>query len=135
MYILRSELALLDFWDSIHSEDSPNWPVLGVDLNGVMDMYEGWPGYVKPWPVRDGVFEFLQWVRPHFGTVYCFTATLPIRAAAEWLTVNGLDAYLDFVSNWKLPGIYLDDNAIKFTGDWRQAYLDIMNHKPHWQKG
>lgn len=134
MQILRGELDAFDFWEKVNSEDSAYWPVLGIDLNGVLDKCGDWQGFVQHWPVREGALDFVLRVRPHFGTLYCFTATMPIQFAAEWLTLNGFDTLFDYVSNWKLPGIYLDDNAIPFNGDFNQAYLDIVKHKPHWRK-
>jgi hypothetical protein len=38
------------FWDSIPSEDSPYWPAICIDFNGVIDSYTGWNGKVEDHP-------------------------------------------------------------------------------------
>jgi hypothetical protein len=43
-----------EFWESIRSEESAAWPVVCVDLNGVLDIPSRWNGKVEKYPVAPG---------------------------------------------------------------------------------
>lgn len=137
MKIIRGELDAMEFWHSISTEDSPAYPVLWVDLNGVLDgdEYPGWEGEVRDYPPAKDAEWFLRNARNKFNTVGVLTATQPIQFASDWLVAHGLDQYVDYVTNIKLPGIYLDDKAVTHWGDLRETLTRCEQHIPHWQGG
>jgi len=123
------------FWESVKSEDSPAWPVVCVDLNGVLDIPSHWNGNVEKYPVAPGASLFLFRLRQHFNTVVIFTATLPVSLAVEWLEENGLLKFVHYVTNHKVPAkVYIDDKAVCHEGNFEDTLRRAIKHKPHWQK-
>ena len=123
------------FWDNIDSEASPAWPVICIDLNGVLDEYSGWNGRVAEHPVVEGAHEFLQELRKHFNTIVIFTATMPISFAENWLRKNGFEDEVDFCTNHKVPAqVYVDDRAVCHNGNFQETLHKVLTHNPHWRK-
>lgn len=122
-----------EFFDSLYDEDSPAWPVISVDLNGVLDIYSGWAGKVEEFPAHPQAAEFLQALREVFHTIVVFTATQPVEYAMAWLEKNGLAQYVDYCTNWKVPSfVYLDDRAVCFRGNYQETLEEIRRFVPHW---
>jgi hypothetical protein len=123
------------FWDAIPDESSPAWPVVAVDLNGVLDQYRGWSGKVEMFPPAEGVKGFLRDLRDDFNTIIVFTATMPISVAEEWLAEHGLDEYVDYVTNWKPPAaVYIDDKAVTHRGSFEDTLRAVADFVPHWER-
>lgn len=123
------------FWDSIDSEDSPLWPVVCVDFNGVIDTFSGWNGKVEDYPPATDAKWFLEQLREEFATVIILTATRPYTQVEEWFEKYGLDHLIDWVTNVKVPAVcYIDDRAIPHDGDFYHTLVDIAQFKPHWEK-
>src|SRR5690606_6535450 len=72
------------FWDSIPSEDSPYWPAICIDFNGVIDSYTGWNGKVEDHPPAPNARWFLEEIRVRFSTVIILTATRPYTKVEDW---------------------------------------------------
>lgn len=124
-----------EFWSSIKSEDSPHWPVVCVDLNGVLDEYKGWTGKVEAYPVAKGAREFLEELRDYFNTIVVFTATIPVQFAEMWLIENDLDFLVDFCTNHKVPAqVYIDDRAVCHRGNFKETLEQVKTFNPHWRK-
>ncbi len=104
-----------------------------VDLDGVLNLYDGWRGADYFHPPRPGAEEFLRALAARNYRVIIFT----IRWAAHvetWLDEHGLKPYVDSVTNQKpVAHVYLDDRAICFQGDFDQALRQIAAFKPHWE--
>lgn len=103
-----------------------------VDLNGVLDTYRGWQGYVSWHPPRQGAAEFLQSLdREGFRVV-----VLTVRNTAEawrWLEEYGLDRHVAEVTNRKPPAVaYVDDRAVCFQGDFNETFESLLDFEPHW---
>lgn len=123
------------FWESIPSEDSPVWPVICVDLNGVLDQYSGWNGKVEHHPLNPGAKAFLLRLREHFNTVVVLTATMPLEHAIEWLVEVGLDSYVDYVTSHKVPAaVYVDDRAVTFKGNFAETLEEVIHFIPYWKE-
>ena len=113
--------------------EDPQRPTVCVDLDGVLNTFDGWrsPEYFHP--PREGAREFLQRLHESGYRVVIFTVRWH-GWVREWLTANGLDAFVDDVTDRKPPAIaYLDDHAICFTGDFNSAFDQIVRFRPHWQ--
>lgn len=123
-----------EFWESIRSEESAAWPVVCVDLNGVLDIPSRWNGKVEKYPVAPGASLFLFRLRLHFNTVVVFTATMPVEFAIEWLEEHDLLKYVHFVTNHKIPAaVYIDDKAVCHYGNFDDTLQRAIRHVPHWQ--
>ncbi len=124
-----------EFWNSIPTEDSPAWPVVCIDLNGVLDQYQGFNGTVEHYPPAPGVGAFLNALRAHFNTIVVFTATLPLDFAIDWMVQWNLDKQVDYITSHKIPAqVYIDDRAIQHRGDFEDTLRQAKEFKPHWQK-
>ena len=108
-------------------------PVVCVDLDGVLNLFDTWrsPEYFHP--PRPGAKEFLIRLNEAGFSVCIFTCRWH-EWAAKWLEDNGLAQYVDRVTDQKIPAeVYLDDRAVCFQGDFNQAYQQIVNFRPFWE--
>lgn len=133
---IRTERQAQQFWDAIPTEESHLWPVINVDLNGVLDVYEGWNGELEHYPPHPDARWFLLELRQHYNTLVVHTAILPIDFAARWLLQTGLGDLVDIVTNWKLPGQYIDDRTTRHEGDHADTLARVLgaDRKTHWEK-
>lgn len=123
-----------EFWDLIPTEESKYWPVICVDLNGVLDEYKGWNGKLEYHAVAEGAEQFLKDLRDIFSTIVILTATMPLDFAIKWMEDMGLDQHVDFITNHKVPAaVYLDDRAVTFKGNFKDALDNIVLFKPYWK--
>jgi phosphoglycolate phosphatase-like HAD superfamily hydrolase len=123
--------------ETLKAENKPlpvSYRTIYVDLNGVLDTYDGWRGHHVDFPPRAGAAAFLQALRDEGYNLVLFTAA-PQPEALAWLNEHDLRQYFDFVTNVKGPAIaYLDDRAVTFQGDFARALADIRNFRVHWAK-
>lgn len=124
------------FFDSLETEQSPGWPVITLDFNGVLDRYPGWRGVVEVFEPAEGVREFLEALRLTFNTIVIQSATRPISEVEAWVEKYGFDDLVDFVTTEKLPSVaYVDDRAVRHDGDFNQTLHQIYSLVPHWKRG
>ncbi len=104
-----------------------------VDLDGVLNLYDGWRGADFFHPPRPGAADFLRDLKAQNFRVVIFT----IRWAEhveQWLERNNLRRFVDSVTDKKpVAHVYLDDRAICFRGDFEQALKQIAAFKAHWE--
>jgi hypothetical protein len=104
-----------------------------VDLDGVLNLYDGWKGADYFHPPRPGADEFLRALGEQGYRVIVFT----IRWAEhveQWLEAHGLRGLVAEVTDKKpVAHVYLDDRAICFQGDFEQALRQIQGFKAHWE--
>ncbi len=106
-----------------------------VDLNGVLDHFQGWTGKYEDYPVRDDARKLLVGLQDRGYRVVILTARTNLEGVHNWLADNGLAEWVDEVTNIKPPAyIYIDDRAVRFNGDVRETLDEIDNFKPHWQR-
>lgn len=108
-------------------------PVVCVDLDGVLNVYDGWRAPEFFHPPRPGAREFLRDLNEAGFEVIIFT----VRYAPwveKWLQECGLSDLVRGVTDRKPPAhVYLDDRAVCFRGDFRQALGQILSFRPHWE--
>lgn len=108
-------------------------PVVCVDLDGVLNLFDTWraPEYFHP--PRPGAREFLMRLNEAGYHVCVFTVRW-FEWVQTWLDENGLAPYVHSVSNKKVPAqVYLDDRAVCFRGDFDEAYRQIVTFHPFWE--
>jgi hypothetical protein len=109
-------------------------PTVCVDLNGVLDFYQGWQGSDHWDPPRPGAFEFLEELSARGFRVVIFSTKDP-KGVDAWLRSHGLAEYVAEVTDRKVPAVaYVDDRAVRFRGDYKQALLEI-DEPPYWKQG
>lgn len=122
------------FWESINTEESPNWPVISVDFNGVLDTYSGWSGKVEHFEPAKGTRQFLQELRKRFKTIIVHTATIPVDSVMDWFNKYGMADLIDYVTNHKVPAVvYVDDRAVCHHGNFEETLQAIDEFKVWWE--
>lgn len=105
-----------------------------VDLDGVLNLYDGWKGPEHLADPRPGALEFLATLASNDETVVTILTTRWPDPVWEWLEQHNMDAYVDYVTDIKPPAtIYIDDRAFTFTGDFDAALEATRSFKAHWE--
>ena len=80
--------------------------VVCVDLDGVLNLFDGWKGADYFHPPRPGAEHFLRWLWEHDFRIVIFTVRWPEHVEA-WLRQHGLKRYVHEVTDKKPPGTRL----------------------------
>ena len=111
---------------------SDNRPVVCVDLDGVLNLFDEYRGPEYFHPPRAGAREFLLALRNSGYRVVVFTVRWHEWVRA-WLQQHGLADCVDDVTDRKPPAhAYLDDRAVCFDGDFGAALQRIREFRPFW---
>src|SRR5689334_13228065 len=108
-----------------------NRPIICVDLDGVLNQFDGWRGADFFHPPRPGAREFLEQLNSLGYQVVILTVRYAPHVRA-WLAEHGLGGLIFDVTDKKPPAhAYIDDRAICFTGDFQSALDSIRNFRAH----
>lgn len=108
-------------------------PTVCVDLDGVLNLFDGWRGPEHFHPPRPGAREFLERLNALGYDVIVFTVRWAPHVK-EWLIEVGLDSLVSEVTNTKPAAhVYLDDRAVCFLGDFEAALKQITGFRAHWE--
>jgi phosphoglycolate phosphatase-like HAD superfamily hydrolase len=108
-------------------------PIVCVDLDGVLNDFDGWksPEYLHP--PRPGAREFLARLNEEGYEVVVFTVRWG-PWVEEWLAQHGLRPYVSRVTKEKCPAhVYIDDRAICFRGNYPETLEQVLNFRAHWE--
>jgi hypothetical protein len=109
-------------------------PIVCVDLDGVLNAFDGWKGGEYFHPPRPGAREFLQELNDRGYEVVVFTVRWGPHVE-KWLAENGLSEHVSTVTDKKPPAhVYIDDRAICFDGDFYSALEKVASFKAHWEQ-
>ena len=113
--------------------DEANKPIVCVDLDGVLNAFDGWRGADFFHPPRDGAREFLTRLNQQGYRVVVFTVRWAPHVE-QWLAEHGLASLVSEVTNQKPPAhVYVDDRAICFQGDFGSTLEQISQFRAHWE--
>lgn len=103
-----------------------------VDLDGVLNQYNGtFDENIIP-EIKDGAIEFIQNLHQNY-TIKVFTTRNKILTT-KWLIKNNLDKYISDITDIKEPAfLHIDDRCICFDGNYNNTINQIQNFKP-WYK-
>ena len=105
-----------------------------VDLNGVLDTYDGWRGAEHWDPPAAGARAFLEALGDRGCQVVVFT-TRHYRGVWRWLDEHGLAHLVHDVTDRKpAADVFVDDRAVCFRGDFQAALEQIAGFKAHWER-
>jgi len=106
-------------------------PTIMIDLDGVLNNYTKFEEDNIP-EMKDGAKEFLEQLSENYNLVLFTTRNMKI--SVKWLIENDIDKYFKDITNVKLPAyIYLDDRAIGFNGNFKDAIKSIQEFKVYWK--
>ena len=103
------------------------------DLDGVLNIYDG--KYDKNYipPIRDGACKLIKDLSNDYKIVIFTTRNSLI--ASKWVIENGLDEYVDNITNLKEPAyLIIDDRCINFDGDYNKLKEKIKNFEVWYKK-
>jgi ribonucleotide monophosphatase NagD (HAD superfamily) len=104
-----------------------------VDLDGVLNLYDGFRGVEHFAEPRLGAAEFLDAIRVR-GYKIAVLTTRKRTDVIDWLARVGLLDKIDTVTNEKVPAlVYIDDRALCFRGDFDDALEQLKSFKAHWE--
>ena len=107
--------------------------IISIDLDGVLNTYNGnFQEDVIP-PLREGAKEFLAELSKDYR-IEIFT-TRNKKFAFLWLQKNQLLDFISDITNVKNPftSIFVDDRAISFKGNFKETDKIIKNFQPFWK--
>lgn len=100
-----------------------------IDLDGVLNTYDGNFDKDKIPSVKDGAKEFLKNLSEKF-VIRIFTARNKLLTS-KWLIENGIDNYIEDITDKKdLCWLYIDDRCICFDGEYKNLSEKIENFRP-----
>ena len=103
------------------------------DLDGVLNTYDGNydEGYIPP--IKDGAYNLIKELSKDYKIVI-FTSRNSL-ITSKWLVANGLDEYVENVTNVKEPAyLMIDDRCINFDGDYKKLKERIKNFEVWYKK-
>ncbi|HXS93251.1 MAG TPA: hypothetical protein VN736_01535 [Candidatus Limnocylindrales bacterium] len=110
-------------------------PIVCVDLDGVLNAFDGWRGADFFHPPRPGARDFLRTLNEQGYEVVVFTVRWGPHVE-EWLKQHGLAEFVSRVTDKKPPAhVYVDDRAVCFQGDFEATMRQIAGFRAHWEPG
>jgi hypothetical protein len=108
--------------------------IVCVDLDGVLNLFDGWRSAEYFHPPRPGARDFLASLNQMGYRVVVFTVRWKPHVE-QWLVQNGLAEFVDEVTDKKPPAhVYVDDRALCFHGDFQSALRQIPRFRAHWEE-
>ncbi len=104
-----------------------------IDLDGVLNTYDGqFDENVIP-PIKNGASEFLSLLSEKF-IVKIFTTRNKLLAT-KWVIENNLDKFITDITNVKDSAwLIIDDRCIKFDGNYDDTINSINNFSVWYRK-
>ena len=103
-----------------------------IDLDGVLNKYNGNYDDNNIPEIKDGAIEFLQNLSEN-AELYLFT-TRNILLSEKWLIENKIDKYFKDITNVKiLAFLYIDDRCICFRGNYKNILSKIEKIQVYWK--
>jgi hypothetical protein len=113
--------------------DDDSKPIVCVDLDGVLNAFDGWKGADFFHPPRPGAREFLEELNRRGFRVVVFTVRWSPHVES-WLAKHGLSELVWMVTDKKPPAFaYIDDRAICFDGDFPATLDRLGTFRAHWE--
>lgn len=103
------------------------------DLDGVLNTYDGkyYKNYIPP--IKEGAYKLIKKLSKDYKIVIFTTRNSLI--ASKWIIKNGLDEYVENVTNVKEPAyLIIDDRCINFNGNYDELKNKIKDFEVWYKK-
>lgn len=97
-----------------------------IDLDGVLNTYDGKfdENYIPP--IKEGAFEFIKELSENYKVIIFTTRNSLL--ASKWIAENNLENYIANITNVKEPAyLIIDDRCINFNGNFNELKKQIDN--------
>ena len=104
-----------------------------IDLDGVLNVYNGNFKETEIPPIKQGAEEFLKELSKDF-IIEIFTVRNK-DITMQWFIKNNIHKYISEITNKKNPcaSVFVDDRGINFNGDFNSTLTQIREFKPYWK--
>lgn len=93
-----------------------------IDLDGVLNTYNGYYDETRIPPIKVGAYEFVRKLCKDYKVIVFTSRNLLLTA--KWVMQNGLEDFVENITNVKEPAyLMIDDRCINFNGN----YTDLKN--------
>lgn len=97
-----------------------------IDLDGVLNTYNGKYDETQIPPIREGAVDFIKQLAESFKIILFTSRNLLL--ASQWVLENNLKDYIFNVTNIKEPSyLLIDDRCLNFKGDYTKILDEISN--------
>ena len=98
------------------------------DLDGVLNTYDGKYDENNIPPIKEGAYDLIKELSADYKIIIFTTRNSLI--ASKWIIENGLNEYVENVTNIKEPAyLLIDDRCITFNGNYEELKRKIKNFK------
>lgn len=106
--------------------------IISIDLDGVLNTYDGNYKENTIAPIREGAKEFLEKLAQKYN-IEIYTVRKK-SLVIDWLKKNSILDYISEVTNIKNPlsTVFIDDRAVNFDGNFEKTITQINKFKPFW---
>ena len=105
---------------------------LCCDFDGVLNLYSGTFNPDEMPAPRPGAKEFVD-TMTIIGYKVIVHTTRPRNLVVPWLQKHGFGD-VEYSETKPVATVYLDDRAVCFEGNFKQALVDIASFKAHWEQ-
>lgn len=99
-----------------------------IDLDGVLNKYDGIFDELYIPPLRNGAYDFLKELSQNYKIIIFTTRNTLL--VSKWVIENNLEELITNVTNIKEPSyLIIDDRCIKFDGSYQELKNNIDNFK------
>lgn len=103
-----------------------------IDLDGVLNTYDGNFDINFIPPIKTGAKEFLEKLSENFD-IKIFTTRNKLLAS-KWVQQHEIDLYIQDITDHKdLCYLFIDDRCVNFNGNYNELSRNIANFQP-WYK-
>ena len=103
-----------------------------IDLDGVLNTYNGeYSFHIIP-PIRDGAVDFLKELYKNYKLI--LFSTRDTKSVKKWAAKHGLEKYFsDYTNKKQCAFLTIDDRCIQFDGNYSNTINAIEKFSVWWE--
>jgi len=108
-------------------------PTIALDFDGVLNQYSGYRGKAFFGKPRRGVKAFLHSLAEAEINVIVFTTRKDFASLERWFAKYSLPQPRKITNEKPLAQAYVDDRAVRFTGNYTKLSQDLKTFGVYWR--